>query len=242
MVVATLNLWEAVPSIKGVFGADGVHLSGVTNSTTQLNTATNNVLTYVGPSVTLLANETIWYKRKFSANHVAGTWAPSAQTELYNTVTGLLIPNTIRLISGSNTYNTETLIYKNTSGVTQILRSKIRGWTDYQSTGYLDNTCSFHLIRYIIMSASDIEKWEIITSSHNRHVKAYIENIYLFCPNDSTSITVHGKTQSNVSEAHTANFQDIIVIPVNSLVSQIDISLSGTVYFAVTGKGFNVSN
>ena len=229
MVVAVVNNFTTVPTIRGVFDANGLENGTVfepeqvynVNGTTWANRAT---------AVTLLNNEKLFYYL-----YVVQTWAgqydghpsPTWYARLFNETSGVAIPTSTLGGSGSSSGAVQ-IEYLNNTGGTIVIRPQAYG------TGGTNNYFIIYKHGYNILNTTDLPKWEEVTAGSltARHRKQYIENIYLFCPRYGTSVTVDGITQSHG--------QPIKVIPVNNISTRLDYQGTGKIFTALTGKGFNV--
>ena len=231
MVVAVVNNFTTVPTIRGVFDANGLQNGTVTGEYQQIGNQNGTTWANRGTAITLLNNEKLFYYFYLTQTHTpSNSEAPSWYARLFNETGSVAIPNST--ISGSYGQSGAIQVeYLNNTGGTISIRLQAYG------TGATSNYFRLYTYGYNILNTTDLDKWEEVTAGSltARHRKQYIENIYLFCPRHGTSVTVDGISQSNVVN------QTIKVIPVNNISTRLDYQGSGVILTALTGKGFNVS-
>ena len=229
MVVAVVNNFTTVPTIRGVFDANGLQNGTVTGEYQQIHSQNGTTWANRGTAITLLNNEKLFYYFYVTSQY-QGEPAPTWYARLFNETGGVAIPNST--ISASyNSGGSTQVEYLNDTGGTISIRLQAYG------VGGTANYFRLYTYGYNILNTTDLPKWEEVTAGSltARHRKQYIENIYLFCPRHGTSVTVDGITQSYVVN------QTIKVIPVNNISTRLDYQGNGVIFTALTGKGFNVS-
>ena len=237
MVVAVVNNFTTVPTIRGVFDANGLQNGTVTGTYEQVSNVNGTTWANRGTAVTLLNNEKLFYYFSVTQtwwNHDSGHPKPTVYARLFNETGNVEIPNSA--ISPTSAYGptfqgSVQVEYLNNTGGTIVIRLQAYG------IGGTNNYFQIFKYGYNILNTTDLPKWEEITAGSltARHRKQYIENIYLFCPRYGTSVTVDGITQSHVVN------QTIKVIPVNNISTRLDYQGNGVIFTALTGKGFNVA-
>lgn len=234
MVVAVINNFTTVPTIRGVFDANGLQNGTVVGIYDQVTNQNGSTWASRTPTVTLLNNEKLFYYISATSFHVDynnGEPTPIYYARLFNQTGGVAIPNST-FSGSSNSSGSIQVEYLNNTGGTIVIRLQSYGTGGGNGSYFRTFTHG-----YSILNTTDLDKWDdVVTgSSTARHRKQYIENIYLFCPRYGTTVTVDG-----IKHSYSVD-QTIKVIPVNNISTRLDYQGSGVILTALTGKGFNIS-
>ena len=229
MVIAVVNNFTTPPLVWKVYDRNGLEngTASYANDSVyeqyygnEMNNWTNH-----GPAITLLNGDRLFMYIGIS---IYNGWqlnpTMTMQHRLYN-VTNSVVASVSPMQDGMQ-YE-----YFNNTGGTISIQLQAYG------SGNAGNYWRIFKYGWNIVSSVEFAKWEQITTGSltARHRKQYIENIYLFCPRNGTNVTLDGLTLT-----HSVN-QTIKVIPVNTVSTRLDYQGTGTIFTALTGKGFNVS-
>jgi hypothetical protein len=89
--------------------------------------------------------------------------------------------------------------------------------------------------RVMIMNDADLAKWEAVNLPTTRSRKYAVDKYYLLAKYNSGSFNIDGYSTDSLNGG-------IVTVTVETIVSQTELTGSGSQFFQITGKGFTATN
>ena len=228
MVTVTLNSKTTIPTIRRALPAN-------TDGTVEYVTTptANTSWHYVGDNALEIQDgETAYISynwRNATSNSSYTSQVKWVDTSNSNSVVTWSNGSSSSETTHSSSTQNRYIEHTNNTGSTQTLRMQVRSvQTNYITYAYNYGGFAF--------TAADKAKWEIVSPSStvHRHRKFAIDKIYTIVPYSNSSIKIDGINNSVG--------QGIKEITVGTISTRIDFEGTGTAWFQITGKGFDVSS